>query len=292
MSIDLLHSKMKKQGNTLMVDLSVDPASLPASVLENAADSYDACQSFCTQLLAGLKGKAAAVRFRVIHFALLGEDGMKLLSCLLQRAAAMGYYTLLDAFGISTASAAEQYARQIWGEGSVFPCDAILISGYCGTEVIKPFLPYCEKQKKDLFVSVRLPNKTASEIQDLLAGSRTVHMAAADYANRLSATSMGRLGYSSVCIAAAATSGDSLRKLRTQYHKLFLLVDGLDAPGANSKNASYAFDDLGHGAICSVGQSVTCAWMQEEYAGRDFVSAAVDAAEKAQKRIDRYVTVM
>ena len=117
-------------------------------------------------------------------------------------------------------------------------------------------------------------------------------MAAADYANRLSGSTMGRLGYSSLCIAGSATLGDSLKRLRAQYPKLFLLVDGLDEAGANARNASFAFDDLGRGAICCVGRSVTGAWMQEEYAGGDFAAAAVDAAMKTQKRINRYVTVM
>lgn len=292
MSIDLLQSKMKKQGNTLMLDLAVSPLLLPPNVASESADEFEACQNFSLRLLTELKGRVAAVRFRVLHYALLGEYGVKLLSLLLRKAAALGYYTLLDAAGTTSAEAAESYAQAVWGAGSVFPCDAILISGYCGTEVIKPFLPYCEKEKKDLFVSVRLPNKTASEIQDLLAGSRMVHMAAADYANRLSGSTMGRLGYSSLCIAASATLGDSLKKLRTQYPKLFLLVDGLDAAGANTRNASFAFDDLGRGAICCVGRSITGAWMQEEYAGVDFAAAAADAAAKTQKRINRYVTVM
>lgn len=291
MSIDLLQSKMKKQGNTLMLDLAVSPLLLPSSVIAESSNEFEACQNYSIRLLTELKGRVAAVRFRVLHYALLGEYGGKLLSLLLRKAAALGYYTLLDAAGTTSAEAAESYAQAIWGAGSTFPCDAVLISGYCGTEVIKPFLPYCEREKKDLFVSVRLPNKTASEIQDLLAGSRMVHMAAADYANRLSG-STGRLGYSSLCIAASATLGDSLKKLRAQYPKLFLLVDGLDAAGANTRNASFAFDDLGRGAICCVGRSVTGAWMQEEYAGVDFAAAAVDAAAKTQKRINRYVTMM
>lgn len=292
MSIDLLQSKMKKQGNALILDLAVSPLLLPPGIIAESSDEFEACQNFAFRLLTELKGRVAAVRFRVLHYALLGEYGMKLLSLLLRKAAALGYYTLLDAAGTTSAEAAKAYAQAIWGEGSVLPCDAILISGYCGTEVVKPFLPYCEKEKKDLFVSVRLPNKTASEIQDLLAGSRVVHMAAADYANRLSGSTMGRLGYSSLCIAGSATLGDSLKRLRAQYPKLFLLVDGLDEAGANARNASFAFDDLGRGAICCVGRSVTGAWMQEEYAGVDFAAAAVDAAMKTQKRINRYVTVM
>ena len=43
---------------------------------------------------------------------------------------------------------------------------------------------------------------------------------------------------------AAATSADSLRSLRGKYPGVFLLVDGLDCPGANLKNVSLAFDGV------------------------------------------------
>lgn len=79
--------------------------------------------------------------------------------------------------------------------------------------------------------------------------------------------------------------------LRSQYPQMFLLIDGLDASGANAKNASYGFNNLGHGAICCVGSSVTCAWNQPEYAGMSFAEAAAEAAEKAQRKINRYVTI-
>lgn len=291
MSIDALHVKMKRQENTLMVDFSLDPELLPPAILEAYDDICDAYKQFCDQLLTGLKGKAAAVRFSVIHFVLLGERGIPILSELLAKASSMGFYVLLDVFGISSALAAKRAAERIWGEESPLPCDGILISGYWGTELLKPFLPYCQEKKKDIFVAVRSPNKSSSEIQDLLVGSRTVHMAAADYVNRFSTSAVGRFGYSCVCIAASATMGGSIKMLRSQYPQMFLLIDGLDASGANAKNASYGFNNLGHGAICCVGSSVTCAWNQPEYAGMSFAEAAAEAAEKAQRKINRYVTI-
>lgn len=292
MSIDLLQTKMKKLNNTLMVNFSVGEEMLPEQVLQTHEDFCDAYADYCAQLLTGLKGEAAAVRFSLMHFALLGEKGVATLSNLMRRAASLGFYTLLDACGIASAALAKQSADQIWGEGSNLPCDGILISGYFGSEIIRPFLTYCENRKKDLFVVVRSPNKSASEIQDLLAGSRTVHLAAADYVNRFGANTVGKYGYSRIGIAASATAGDSVKMLRAKYPKLFMIVDGMDAPGANAKNASYGFNNLGHGAICCVGISVTCAWREEEYREVDFVQAAVTAARKTQKKIGRYVSVL
>lgn len=292
MSIDLLQTKMKKLNNTLMVDLSIEPEMLPAKVLEAHEDLCDAYADYCSQLLAGLKGEAAAVRFSLMHFVLLGDNGICVLSDLMKRAASLGFYTLLDAYGISSPASAKHSAERIWGEGSKLPCEGILISGYFGTDIIKPFLPYCENQKKDLFVVVRSTNKSSSEIQDLLAGSRTVHMAAADYVNRFGANTVGKYGFSRIGIAASATAGDSVKMLRAKYPQMFMIIDGLDVSGANAKNASYGFNNLGHGAIVCVGSSVTCAWKEEEYQGLDFVQAAAAAARKTQKKIGRYISVL
>lgn len=287
MSIDGLQTKMRKQGNNLMVDLAVEPERLPPQVLEAHENICDAYKDFCIQLLNGLKGKAAAVRFRLTHFVLLGSGGAALLSELLKKAASLGYYTLLKAYGISSAEEARYASERILGDESQFPCDGVLVSAYFGTEVIRPFLPYCEEKKKSLFVLARSANKTAFELQDLLAGSRMVHVAAADYVNRFTDGTVGKHGFSQVGIAASATVSDSVKMLRSKYPRLFMLIDGAELAGSSVKNASYGFNIYGYGAICCVGSPVTCAWMQAENA--DFVQAAAAAAESFQARLKQYV---
>lgn len=288
MSIDTLQLKMKKLNNTLMVDLSAG-SEIPEILGEDICDAY---WNFASRLLAGLKGEVAAIRFSLMSFLLLGDSGPAVLSRLMKQASSLGFYTLLDACGVSTPTWAKYAADRIWGGESGPQCDGVMISGYFGSELIKPFLPYCENQKKDLFVVVRSPNRSASEIQDLLAGSRTVHMAAADYVNRFGGNTVGKYGFSRVGIAASATAGDSVKMLRAKYPKLFMIVDGLEVTGANAKNASYGFNRLGHGAIVCVGSSVTGAWKEAEYKDMDFVQASVEAARKVQKKIGRYVTVL
>ena len=90
-------------------------------------------------------------------------------------------------------------------------------------------------------------------------------MAAADYVNRFGGNTIGKNGYSRIGIATSATAGDSVKMLRSKYPQLFMMIDGLEVPGANAKNASYGFNNLGHGAIVCAGSSVTCAWKEEEY---------------------------
>ena len=289
MAIDSLQTKIKKLGRTLMLDLSIMPDDIAPAVLERCGDVYEAYGVYCTELLQGLKSEVSAVRFRLLHFVLLGDRGLDVLSSLLKQAASLGYYTLLDVPGLFSQEEAAFCADSFWKGNGRFPCDGITISSYPGSDAIKPFLPYCEQHKKDLFVVCRSANRSASELQDLLAGSRTVHMAAADNVNRYGSETVGKFGYSRVGILVSATAGDSVKMLRARYPKLFMIVDGLDYSGANAKNCSHAFDKMGHGAVVCLGSSVTSAWRKAE---GDYVELAVAAAQNARKRIERYVTVL
>ena len=99
----------------------------------------------------------------------------------------------------------------------MYPCDGAIVSAYPGSDVLKPFLPFCTEAKKDLFVLVRTSNRSASEMQDLLTGSRVVHGAGADLAARLGVDCMVRSGFSRVGILTSLCSPESLRGLRTRY---------------------------------------------------------------------------
>lgn len=288
MSVDILQEKIRKTKNPSALELAMPLADLP-SQFEKCAAGYGA---YCRELLEGLKGFVPAVRVSFAAFALLGSDGLTELTATLKAASDLGYYVILDAPEILSPAMAKLTAETIWGEGSGYPCDGLVISGYLGSDVIKPFLPYCKKQQKDLFVVARTANKSAPELQDLLSGSRLVHAAAADHVNRYGADTAGKFGYTRVGVLAAASAAERLRSLRTKYPKLFLLVDGIDYPNANAKNCSFAFDKYGHGALVCGGTGITCAWKQAESDGVDFLDHAKAAAERMKKNLTRYVTVL
>ena len=288
MSVDIFQERIRKLKNPSM--LQIDPAlsDLPPQ-FERTAAGFGA---FCRELLAALKGIVPAVRVSFAAFALLGAEGLAELGRTLEAASELGFYVALDGPELLSGSMAGQMAAAVFGENSPFPCDGLVISGYLGSDLIKPFLPYCKNENKDLFVVVRTANKSASELQDLLAGSRVVHAAAADHVNRYGMETGGKFGYTRVGILAAASSADSLRSLRMKYPKLFMLLDGYDYPNANAKNCSYAFDKFGHGAAACSGAGITCAWKQAESDGSDWAEQSIAAAERMKKNLTRYVTIM
>lgn len=292
MSIDLLQEKIRKKKNALMVDLTVLPSELPPHLAEQTISATGAMARFCRELMAELRDCVPALRFSFSAFALSGPEGVETLQNLLKEASAMGYYVLLDAPEMSSPRMAEYTAEVLLGSAKSFRCDGVVVPTYGGTDMIKPFLPYCEAQKKDIFCVIRTANKSAPELQDLLTGSRLVHLAAADRVNRYSGEYIGKFGYSRVAFLAAASSPESLRTLRSKYAGTFLLADGLDYLSANMKNASLAFDKLGRGAAVCVGPAVTCAWKQEGNDGVEYVRQAAEAAEKLKKNLLRYISIL
>ncbi len=288
MSMDLLQEKIRKTKNPSVLELALPVSDLPPQFPRNA-EGY---ASFCRELMAHLQGSVPAVRLSFAAFALLGHDGLYHLSETLKKAAQLGYYVILDAPEILSPAEANMTADAIWGEGSIYPCHGLVISGYLGSDIIKPFLPYCKKEKKDLFVVIRTANKSAPELQDLLAGTRLVHAAAADHVNRYGADTVGKSGYTGVGLLAAASAAESLRNLRVKYPKLFLLLDGYDYPNANAKNCSFAFDKFGHGAAVCSSTGITCAWKCGESQGDDYLLHAKSAADRMKKNLTRYVTIL
>ena len=289
MAIDALQDKIRKLKNPSMIDFGVLEEHVPRFLHEEGS-FLDAYKRFCIELMNELKGMIPAVRYPFGVFALYGPQGLMVLTELLKTAKENGFYVVLDAPQILSSWDAERAARLM--ESEEYPCDALITSAYVGTDGIKPFVSVCKKMNKDLFVIVRSPNKTASEIQDLLTGSRHVHIAAADLVSRCGGEIIGKCGYSQIGALASAGSSSSLKNLRAKYNRMFLLVDGLDYPSGNAKNCINAFDKFGHGAIVCAGPSVTAAWMEAGTDGHDYLDQAKLAAERMKKNITRYITVL
>ena len=286
MSIDTLQEKIRKTKNPTMLEICPAFDELPERFEHTAAG----CAAYARELLAALKDIVPAVRVSFGGFALLGAAGMDALTEVLSFAKKQGYYVALEAPELLSVRSAAMTAETLLGKESQFACDGLIIGGYLGSDVIKPFLSYCKEGKKDIFVVARTANKSAPELQDLLSGGRLVHMAAADHVNRYGGDTVGKSGYTRVGILAAASAAASLKDLRSKYPKLFMLLDGADYPNANAKNCANAFDKFGHGAVAVVGSSVTAAWKQEENA--DEMEAAVAAANRMKKNLNRYITIL
>lgn len=290
MSVDKLQERIRKLKNATVVDFTVSAAHIPPHILEAEESFFGAYMAFAKELLYGLKDIVPAVRFDFNSFALYGAEGLAALEEILHVAKDRGYYVLLNGVEMLSAQSAESAAEMLFSHACRWCFDGLITTAYIGSDGIRPYISRLSDSGKALFVVARTANKTAPETQDLLTGSRLAHVAKTDLVNRFAEGTIGRSGYSNVAVMAAASSADSLRTLRTKYKYLFLLLDGSDYPNANAKNCSFAFDKLGHGAAACAGASVTAAWQEGQQ--EEFVSAAVCAAERLKKNLNRYITIL
>lgn len=287
MSVDVLQNKIRKKKNPCALVLSPEPELIPLSYTSAFEDPAMAAGEYCAVLLDALKEYFPAVRLDFGAFALMGAQGLVELERLMKLAGELGYYVILDWLRLETPSGAKAAAQVI----ASWPCDAVTLNVYGGSDCVKPYITAASQAKKGVFVVLKTGNKSGAELQDLQTGGRLVYTAAADMVMRWGAAAMERCGYSRVGGMAGGNNAAALKNLRQKYPAMFLLVDGLDAVGANAKNASNAFDKMGHGALCCAGRGILGAWKETE-GETDPVAAAVDAAERMKRNVTRYVTIL
>ena len=292
MSIDRLHEKIRKTKNPTVLDFDVTHQQLPPHLLADEGSFPKAYTRFCFELLEGMRGLVPAVRFSLGGMALLGTEGLIALSRILDRAANLGFYILLDVPEALSAQRAQSNADILFAEGNEWMFDGLVVSTYIGSDAIRPYAAKLAAEDKSLFVATRTGNKSAFELQDLLTGGRHVYEANTDIVNRFKNSQATKSGYDRVAMMGPASTSSILRKLRDKYKNLFILVDGYDVSGANAKNCADAFNKFGHGAIVCAGSSVTAAWLTQDNDGEAYVTDAVDAAERMKKNLTRYFTIL
>lgn len=308
MSIDVLQERIRKLKNPVMVGLDPYLPILPPHIVSEAFEEHGqtlrgaaaAYYRFCSELIDRLAGLVPAVKIQSACFEALGADGIEQMQRISKYAKERGCYVLIDSMRGDVGGVAEIYAQAMFGtvpvgetQHSLYDCDALTLNPYLGSDGVKPFLPYCKHDGKNIFLLLKTSNKSSREVQDLLSGDRVVYTAMADLAMRWSEGLFGKNGYSEIGAVVGATFPQTMKLLREKYDRLFFLVPGYGAQGGTAKNVQFAFDRFGHGAIVTASRSILCAWMKTpESDGTDFADRAADAVQKMKNDIAKYVVIL
>lgn len=307
MSIDYLQGKIRKLKNPTMLGLDPYLPILPQHIVKDAFAQYgqttqaaaQAYYRFCTELMDALVEEVPAVKIQSACFEALGGEGVVQMQRLAKYAKDLGYYVLIDSSRGDVGNIAEIYAQAMFGTVSigetaheVFSCDALTVNCYLGSDGVKPFLPYCKDNGKNIFLILKTSNKSSREVQDLLSGDRVIYTAMADLAMRWSTGLFGQNGYSEIGAVVGATFPQTMKLIREKYDRLFFLVPGYGAQGGTAKNVQAAFDRFGHGAIVTASRSIICAWQKTGSDGADFANHALAAARKMKSDISKFVVIL
>lgn len=304
MAIDILQGQIRKLKCPIVAGIDPKLEYIPQEILDRyiaqhgpgAEAAAQAVKEFSFGLVDAVSGVVPAVKPQSAFFERFGWQGMRVLSELVAYARDAGLYVIIDAKRGDIGSTAEAYADaflgsvEVGGEAFVpFGADSVTINPYLGSDGITPFAAYCGERGKSVFVLVKTSNPSSGEFQDLICGERTLHLAVAELVENLARAGKGEYLYGDVGAVVGATYPAELGRLRKLMPHTFFLVPGYGAQGATADDISYAFDELGRGAIINASRSIMCAWQKT---GGDYKDAARSAAEEMRAGIKRHVSVL
>jgi len=306
MSIDVLQEKIRKMKNPSMVGLDPILELIPEHIkqaaysqhgqtLKGAAEAY---KIFCCGILDALQETVPSVKIQTGCFQALGFEGVRVMEDVIAYAKDKGYYVLMDTMRGDIDCTAQALAESYFGgvrigENTYMPyaCDAVMTNAYLGSDGIMPFTKFCG-QGKNVFLLAKTSNKSSREVQDILSGDRIVYQVILDLAMRWSTDLFGKFGYSEIAVAVSGCHPRVLQEMRRKYDRLFFLVPGYGAQGANARDVQYAFDKFGYGAVVCAGRSILYAYKKAGDDGREYQKHALEAAERMKKNLSGFVTVL
>jgi len=304
MSMDRLIEKIIKKSNPTVVGLDPKLESMPPCLVQKAVEMHgntlkaaaEAIFEFNCGLIDTLCDIVPAVKPQSAYYEMYGPEGVEALRRTVAYAKEKGMYVIADCKRNDIGSTASAYAAAYLGSVKVgdveiepFGADSLTVNGYLGVDGAEPFVKECSERDKSIFVLVKTSNPSSSDLQDLIAGTRTVYRAMADLACAWGQDSVGQHGYSNVGFVVGATYPTQLIELRRAYPQSFFLVPGYGAQGGSGKDLAGAFDRRGLGAIVNSSRGIIYAWKKtDDVTGANYKEAALEAAEAMRKDLQVY----
>jgi len=229
------------------------PRSLQQHFETKTGDAYyrAAAQSvvaFNSAAISAAKGRIPAVKPQFAFYEQLGSPGWEALEETCRMAREAGLLIVGDAKRGDISSTAAAYARAILDPNGPLGCDSVTLNPWMGTDVIEPFLPYCQDAGRGIFVLLRTTNPGSGLLQKH-------HNAASLLASTLSKRSepmIGDSGWSPIGAVVGAQAFVEAQSLRAKMPAGWFLVPGVGAQGASlSQGLAGQRDGLGSLVSCS-----------------------------------------
>lgn len=305
MSIDLLQEKIIATHNPTVAGLDPRPEYVPPFIRARCAKEYgatlraaaEAVLEFNCGLMDALYDIVPAVKPQSAFYERLGIPGLITLEKTLRYAHERDLYVIGDMKRGDIGSTAEAYRDAYLGTVTVdgneyepFPCDALTVNAYLGSDGLIPFLDACRTRGKAIFALVKTSNPSSGELQDRLLDGHPVYETVGRLVESLGRGLEGHYGFTPAGAVAGATYPAQLRRLRELLPNTFFLVPGYGAQGGTAEDVQHAFLAKGRGAVVNSSRGIMCAWQKTGNEGRDYQAAARTAALSMRNDIARFVT--
>ena len=198
--MDVLQDKIRAMKNPTVAGLDARIEYVPEHIRKAAYEKHgvglegavEAIWQFNVGLIDALCDVVPSVKPQTAYYENMGWRGMEMLERTIQYAKGKGLYVIADIkrgdIGSTAAAYSEGWLTGAKIEGQVFKSfdpDCITISGYMGSDSIKPFLDAAISEDKCVFVLVKTSNPGSGELQDIVAGDRQVYEVIGDLNERV-----------------------------------------------------------------------------------------------------------
>ncbi len=304
---DRIYDAVKAKSTPLTVGIDPVYRRLPAQIRQHSrmndendvAAAVDAIFDFCTRVLRVVAPHVAAVKINIAFFEKYLWEGLETYYSLISEADDLGLEVIGDIKRGDIGHSADCYARahlenpEFVGLEDVITPDAVTINGYAGMDGILPFADIADEQGKGVFVWIRSSNLKAEALQEFSDASGMKFYE--KYAEIVSEIAMqnkrlGSNGNSNVgmVIGGAAAAAE----LRVKYPKIWFLVPGYGAQGAEAADCAKFCHRDGTGALINASRSIIYAYENEKYSSqfgdnwlKCIEQAVLDANEELRQAI-------
>jgi orotidine-5'-phosphate decarboxylase len=249
--------------------------------------------SFSRGIIDAVKDEVCVVKPQSAFYEQYGHHGVWAFEEACAYAKSQGLLVVADVKRSDIDSTAEAYANAFFGGADLFEdktdidfIDAVTLNAYLGWDGIKPFVEYCAKQGKGIFILAKTSNRSSGDFQNLPVDGQSFCEIVGQYIDSWGADCVGENGYSSVGAVVGATHPVEAARLRKLMPHNFFLVPGFGAQGATADDVKASFNSDGLGAIINSSRGINYAYSADgKYSERDYQEAAFDAVVLMKKQL-------
>ncbi len=289
---DRLVEAVREKNSRVVVGLDPRLESLPEELQRGTRrDIEKACRAileFNSEIVSIVKPHAVAVKPQVAFYERLGPHGLLTYFATCLHARKQGLLVIGDVKRGDVPDTAAAYAEAHFVS---FPCDAVTVNPFFGSDGMEPFVQAAKKNGGGLFVLVKTSNPGSGEIQDLLVDGRPLYLHLARKVAEWGEGSRGGSGYSAVGAVVGATHPRQAAEIRAALPGAFFLVPGYGAQGATASDLKVCFNQDGLGAVVNSSRGIIFAGEKEAYRGLPWRQAVEKAVVDMKTSINEALGV-
>lgn len=245
MIIDRLYERVKERG-PLCTGLDLREEYLPDEIKNSNLTLGEKLFEFNKEIIDATREISACFKIQIACYEALGLEGLKAYANTAKYLREKNELVIGDIKRGDIGSTSKMYAQGHF-EGD-FEVDMVTLNPYMGEDVVSPYYEYMDK--KGVFMLAKTSNESSKDFQDkLLENKKPLYLETLSKIREWGSDFVGESGYSSIGAVVGVNHANELKLIRENADKIFLLIPGYGAQGAEAKDIAYLLGSQMSGVV-------------------------------------------